>query len=515
MRPRHPLRKLAMVGASVLTSLAYGVDAAAITYGDSIDAPQIEYPEVVPVWVSGSLCSGTLIEQQVVMTAAHCVYNRSGPIQVAVGASSLNSGRLIDVNATWYHPRYDSYYLQNDIALLHLTESAGVSRLAALPRSRNQNKPKKFTVAGWGRDQNGLLTGRLSVLTLNDEQAATTRAFRSNFNPRTMIGAGRFFKEEVLYGGGCTGDSGGPLFRGPNGTNRTVVGVTSWGAEGCVQFKPTVFTWVNYYLADLASAIPQLKVRATQTPLPSGRATPPGVGPTTTTTTAPLAPLTVRFYSGQINSQGIDGHFETNLQKPNRVTKICFVVNGQPFPEYDGGDLYFDYRARTQSGGPGCYENVTATGFVFWTLYRIREYQSSTVYATIFDSLGRSVVTPVLHVQGTSFRTRFSLAGITKTEFSTTTEINVKSYSDILVQRVCLTVTMNGIPYSAISAGRNGWTDIGSGCVENTRGEDPLDTYTSSSMIQNPPGAQDWLVYVQVYRSDGSSRLVSSYGYRS
>jgi hypothetical protein len=288
-----------------------------------------------------------------------------------------------------------------------------------------------------------------------------------------------------------------------------------------VQYKPTVFTWVNYYLADLAAAVTQLKVRAVQAPLPSGKATPTGVGPTTTTTTTttlPPAPLTVRFITGTIQNQGIDGYFETNIQSPNRVTKICFVVNGQPFPEYDGGDLYFYYEGRTQSGGPGCYENITQTGVVFWTLFRIREYQSSTVYATIFDTLGRSVVTPTLRAQGTNPWSGFSLHSITKKEFATTTEINVESStsnSSSVVQRVCLTVTMNGSPYTAISSGRNGWTDIGGGCVENTRGANWDATYTSSSMIQNPSGIQDWIVHAHVYSSSGASRITSSYGYSS
>jgi len=263
--------------------------AGAVTYGDFIDSPQIQYPEVVAVWSQGSLCSGTLIEQQIVLTAAHCVYGRSGPIQVAVNGSTLNSGTLIDVSATWYHPRYDETYLQNDIALLHLRTAAGVTRLASLPGPRAK-KPRNFTLAGWGRDQNGLLTGKLSALNLNNHEQAAKKLFRSDFNPRTMVAAGRYFAAEGLYGGGCRGDSGGPLYRGLDGSSREIVGVTSWGAEGCVQFKPTVFTWVSYYVPELRSAITQVKNRAVQNPLPSGRATPSGIGPTTTTTTSTTVP---------------------------------------------------------------------------------------------------------------------------------------------------------------------------------------------------------------------------------
>ena len=279
------IRRRGVLAALALVSSLTAAPASAVTYGDFVDSPQIQYPEVVPVWVGGSLCSGTLIEQQIVLTAAHCVYGRSGPIQIAVGGSTLNSGRLIDVTATWYHPRYDATYLQNDIALLHLRESAGVSRLASLP-SPNAKKPKRFTMAGWGRDQNGLLTGKLSALNLSEYGDAAAKAFKGDYNPRTMIGAGRFFPNEALFGGGCQGDSGGPLYQGRSGSTRVVVGVTSWGAEGCVRYKPTIYTWVSYYVPELLVAVNQVKTRAIQSPIPTGRATPAGVGPTTTVVTS-------------------------------------------------------------------------------------------------------------------------------------------------------------------------------------------------------------------------------------
>jgi len=420
-----------VLAALVLVSSLTAAPASAVTYGDFVDSPQIQYPEVVPVWVGGSLCSGTLIEQQIVLTAAHCVYGRSGPIQIAIGGSTLNSGRLIDVTATWYHPRYDATYLQNDIALLHLRESAGVSRLASLP-SPNAKKPKRFTMAGWGRDQNGLLTGKLSALNLNEYGDAAAKAFKGDYNPRTMIGAGRFFPNEALFGGGCQGDSGGPLYQGRSGSTRVVVGVTSWGAEGCVRYKPTIYTWVSYYVPELLVAVNQVKTRAIQSPIPTGRATPTGVGPTTTTTTVrpttttsttttttvrptttttrSESPLSVLYLDGLQAGSGnrwtVQVRFSTDSSAlPQRV---CWTVtvNGVAASGLEVSSSDLNGPQWTDSGG-GCASYVRATRSfdnTYWAYmtfqYRGASYdplpyvlRSWTAKASITDTLGRSAET--------------------------------------------------------------------------------------------------------------------------
>jgi secreted trypsin-like serine protease len=389
--------------------------AEAVTYGDFVDSPQVQYPEVVPVWVGGSLCSGTLIEQQIVLTAAHCVYGQSGPIQIAVGGSTLNSGRLIDVNATWYHPRYDSTYLQNDIAVLHLRQSAGVSRLASLPAPRAK-KPKNFTMAGWGRDQNGLLTGKLSALNLNEQDAASAKAFKSEYNPRTMIGAGRFFADEALYGGGCTGDSGGPLYQGRNGSTRIVIGVTSWGAEGCVRYKPTIYTWVTYYVPELLVAISQVKDRAIQNPLPPGRATPPGVGPTTTTA-APTTTTTIRRTPATITTAA-----------PTTTTTIL--------------------------------QTTTTTTTILQTTTTTTTIPRTTTTTT----RAISPLSIILDIEATV------------SEDTSTYKVRLRFSTDAtaLPQRVCWTVMVNGNAVSNIivtTADLNGpeWTDSGGGCATYVR----------------------------------------------
>ena len=75
---KRKLISIVFITLTIVSSFVATTPASAVTYGDPVEAPQIEFPEVVPVWVGGtSLCSGTLVTQQVVLTAAHCVYGKS------------------------------------------------------------------------------------------------------------------------------------------------------------------------------------------------------------------------------------------------------------------------------------------------------------------------------------------------------------------------------------------------------------------------------------------------------
>ena len=403
------LISLVAIALTVVSGVIAAVPASAVTYGDPVEAPQIEFPEVVPVWVGGtSLCTGTLITQQVVLTAAHCVYGQAGPFQISVGGSTLNSGRLIDVDATWYHPRYDATYNQNDIGLLHLKTPANVSRLGKLPSNSLKSVGKKFLIVGWGTDQNGSVTGKLNRLTLNDQTAASKKNFRGIFNPKTMIGAGRYFPDEILYGGGCTGDSGGPLYMGAQGASRTVIGLTAFGASGCTVYKPTIFTRIDFYLSAIKRGISLLNSRATTSPINSGQATPAGSGPTTTTTTIPPKPLTSSCEpqgNDWRSNQGFSVNCTTSLELGYRswngyspknfvhIVKVCLLIDGQVPILYSsstyGKGVMFDFVNNSPyTAGPGCwaftshyYFNMTSTSNGIGT---------HTASITITDSIGRS-----------------------------------------------------------------------------------------------------------------------------
>ena len=394
------------ISLTCLVSVPGGVSA--VTYGDPVESPQVEFPEVVPIWVGGkTLCTGTLIQQQVVLTAAHCIYGEPGPFQISVGAKTLNSGALIDVDATWYHPRYDASFSQNDIALLHLKTSANVSRLGVLPLAKLKTLGKKFLIVGWGRDQNGLVTGKLNRLTLNDQTIAAKRDFKGFYNPKTMVGAGRYFADEVLYGGGCTGDSGGPLYQGAAGSSRTIIGLTSFGARGSVDYKPTIFTRVDFYVPEIIKGIDLLNSRSVSAPIATGKATPSGVGPTTTTTTAPLKPLTLNCtLSSTVRSgfsAGCSANLWTGYQSWNgfgpknftHLVKVCISIDGSAPSLYTesnyGYGVMFEYvNNSAYTAGQGCWSFSNSNSF---NITSIGGYGAGSHSATITitDSVGRTI----------------------------------------------------------------------------------------------------------------------------
>lgn len=414
---------LALAVASLpLVSVANEVEA--VTYGDPVESPQIEFPEVVPVWVGGrALCTGTIIQQQIVLTAAHCVYGERGPFQISVGGSKLKNGRLIDIDATWYHPRWDERYIQNDIALLHLKSPANVSRLGNLPSSKMKTLGKKFLIVGWGQDQNGSTTGQLHRLSLNDQSATAAKVFESVYNPKTMLGAGRYFRDEMLYGGGCNGDSGGPLFQGVNGGNRTIIGLTSFGsAEGCTVYKPTIFTRVDFYVNVIQRGIQVVANRAIISPIGTGNATNPGIGPTTTTTVPkttpttststtttiprttttttikPVASLEVTAISRYISASG-EFSITVNSRTDNSalVDRVCLFVNGAPYNQ-----IYSDgYGGWTRTAGSSCITNNQSKSFdnryaASLTVVDPTGSQQWSVYANVYDTLGRSATSATL-----------------------------------------------------------------------------------------------------------------------
>lgn len=204
-------------------------------------------------------CGGSLVEADVVVTAAHCVDNPivsldAARLDVVAGTTSyVSGGERLKVEAIFVHPQWDSTTMDNDIAVLKLATAARQGRPVTM-RTTPVAPGTRVTVSGWGATAEGA-PGSTSLLMASFPVVDTATCNR----PESYAGA---ITERMMCAGerdggidSCQGDSGGPLTDG-DGPTAALVGVVSWG-EGCARrLKYGVYTrlsavapWVRSFLS--------------------------------------------------------------------------------------------------------------------------------------------------------------------------------------------------------------------------------------------------------------------------
>lgn len=260
------MRKLlaSFISAAVLAAFSIA-PATAVTFGGEIIDASVSKPWVVSIWHAETsdadykqICTGSLIAQDVVLTAAHCVLS-TGFFQVQTNADTLNQStyKFHEVDASWKSPRYSAKRLINDFGLLKLTEP--ILDITPIPYAKSSQLKKSdalrsFKLFGWGVNQDGEEATYLGTANLSYQASSAAKIFKSYFNPKTMIAAGKYNATERVYAGACNGDSGGPLVGTISGVE-TVVGITSYGRTGCNYKAPSIFTKVAYFAKDISSGL--------------------------------------------------------------------------------------------------------------------------------------------------------------------------------------------------------------------------------------------------------------------
>jgi len=204
---------------------------------------------------SGSFfCGGSLIANDVVLTAAHCTNNQAAnSIEVRLGDHQRNSNSGNEVSRTptqnIVHENYAPLAIDNDVALLVIPSVSYNNYINSVCQPGRSNGDdyagEDGLISGWGTTSEGGATSQVlravcaEILT-NDACKAT--GYNPNGITDAMICAG-----DIANGGvdACQGDSGGPMAVNNNGAME-VVGITSWG-NGCARPNyPGVYSNVPY-----------------------------------------------------------------------------------------------------------------------------------------------------------------------------------------------------------------------------------------------------------------------------
>ena len=214
---------------------------------------------IAPKSSNKPFCGGVYLTKNIVLTAAHCVYDIKhipSSIKVQFNKRSVSdTGLSFNVTNIIIHPNYNPNTSEFDFAILYLNNTPsrfGIKDTTKPGKAEFLKKGIPYTILGSGSTrEKGPLSGALQIATVEYIDVS-----ESNYNPIHI-------KTNMFLAGGikngrpvdtCQGDSGGPLFYKDGAGNIYVQGLTSWG-YGCARSKyPGVYSnvsqvvdWITHY----------------------------------------------------------------------------------------------------------------------------------------------------------------------------------------------------------------------------------------------------------------------------
>ena len=137
-----------------------------IVGGEQVDpaCPDCKYPFMVSLqgggWFGGHFCGGSLVREDWVITAAHCVIGESpSGIDVVIGLHNVNGttgNQSRDVEEIIVHPNYNGGSLNNDYALLRLSSPiTDFEPIQLCTDTSHDEEPVMSTTMGWGATSSG------------------------------------------------------------------------------------------------------------------------------------------------------------------------------------------------------------------------------------------------------------------------------------------------------------------------------------------------------------------------
>ncbi|KAJ8673034.1 hypothetical protein QAD02_004295 [Eretmocerus hayati] len=210
------------------------------------------YPYVVSIQNTNGIpsCGGTIISENIILTAAHCVESN---LQIRAGSSYFDSGgSLHKVIDSVSHKKFDPVNFKNDIGLLKIEPSILLNGLTTqkvklfMKKNKTNERVNSYAIAlGWGatrsprdgdfdpEDYWDWFKSLFKSYPMDHFQSNQLRSIKLQIFDRICT---QFHNDNVenqicAYRLGvniCPGDSGGPLLLGDY-----QIGISSWSSKEC------------------------------------------------------------------------------------------------------------------------------------------------------------------------------------------------------------------------------------------------------------------------------------------
>ncbi|CAF0711785.1 unnamed protein product, partial [Brachionus calyciflorus] len=203
------------------------------------------WPWQVYLHDGNKFCGGTLINNQWILTASHCVISPYWKAYLGYHDIRLISKvREIRISTIIKHPDYNSTNYQNDLALFKLKTPVVFSdtiRPICLSDAYTAMVGKEAIVVGWGKiSESGMFPNRLQQANVKIKSNSECQFFDLK---KTQLCAG--ITDQGNIKDSCQGDSGSPLFT-KEGDTYVLIGIVSFGRTTCDGYG--VYTNVYEYL---------------------------------------------------------------------------------------------------------------------------------------------------------------------------------------------------------------------------------------------------------------------------